>query len=188
MTKKKGFIFIETIVVVAVLTVSLIMTYSTYTSSIMKENNRLYYDDPAYLYKSFYLTKFFRGYSLDLIASIIADDNAISPFSCQNDGIFVDNSKGKTMCEVLVTSLNVDSMVLTYNDLSDLQDNINSQKAKSISNQVDENMLNYLRTIGGDKQNGYRIVVRYASKKDGNACSDNEKCIYNYATISLGDV
>lgn len=189
MTKKKGFVFIETIVVVAVLTVSLIMTYSTYNSSIMKEKTRTFYDDPVYLYRTFYLTKFFREYSLDLIASNLSDNNYISPFSCQNDGIFVENPQyGKAMCETLWRTLNVEAVFLTYNDLSSLQDNTNNPKKNSVLAQVDEDTANYLKTIGGNEQVGYRIIVKYSHQKNGVACEEGKNCISYYTTLSLGEI
>ena len=54
MRRKKGFVFIETLVVVAVLTVSLLMTYSTYNSAVIKEKIRIRYNDSAYMYRTFY--------------------------------------------------------------------------------------------------------------------------------------
>ena len=58
---KKGFIFIETIIVTAVVLASLMLVYSLYISSIASENRRLRYDDTAKLYETFY-KKIFRKF------------------------------------------------------------------------------------------------------------------------------
>ena len=52
---KKGFVLIETIVTVVVLTTSLLYLYNSYSSIIANENTRLYYDDVAYIYKANYI-------------------------------------------------------------------------------------------------------------------------------------
>ena len=48
----KGFVFIETIITVVILTTTLVFLYSTYSKVINTEKKRLYYDDIAYIYKT----------------------------------------------------------------------------------------------------------------------------------------
>ena len=55
---KKGFAFIETIITVVLLSTSLLYLYNSYSSIISGEETRLYYDDPAYIYKTNYVRKF----------------------------------------------------------------------------------------------------------------------------------
>ena len=45
--KNRGFIIIETIITVVVLSTSLLYLYSSYSSIINREETRLYYDDVA---------------------------------------------------------------------------------------------------------------------------------------------
>ena len=56
--KNKGFVFIETIVTVLVLSTSLLYLYNSYNNIIDKEETRVYYDDVAYIYKTNYIKKF----------------------------------------------------------------------------------------------------------------------------------
>ena len=51
MKKNKGFVFIETLLTVVVLIASLLLIYSSYSSTIDDERDRLYYDDVSYLYR-----------------------------------------------------------------------------------------------------------------------------------------
>lgn len=194
MRKKKGFIFIETLVVVAVLTVSLLATYATYNSAVVKENARIRYNDSAYMYRTFYLSQFFRNFRLDLVASNLnnnvnnGDINILSGFNCQSQSLFVnDDLYNKGICEELFESLNINNIYLTYNDLSFLQGNCLNDDRCEVLLQVSEDVANYLKTIGGKGKSGYRILVEYAENKDGTKC-DTGNCVYYYTTLSLGDV
>lgn len=193
MRRKKGFIFIETLVVVAVLTVSLLMTYSTYNSVVVKENIRIRYNDSAYMYRTFYLSQFFRNFRLDIVASNLNKDgnkgaiNLLSGFNCQNQSILVNELDNQAMCEQLFDSLHINNIYLTYNDLGFLQDCNNSEGVCEVLVQVREEAANYLKTIGGNGTSGYRILIEYAEKKDGTKCT-NDNCVYYYTTLSLGDV
>ena len=187
MKNKKGFVFIETLVVVAVLTVSLLMTYSTYNSAVIKEKSRIRYNDSAYMYRTYYLSQFFRNFRLDIVASNINDNNVLSGFNCQNRSIFVNEEDNIALCEALIDNLHVNNIYLTYNDLGFLQNCTSSSGKCEVLVQVREDMANYLKTIGGNGKTGYRIIVEYAENKDGSKCID-ENCIYYYTTLSLGDV
>ena len=55
---KKGFIFVETMVVIAFLGTVLLNVYSSFTTVLDNAKTRLYYDDPVYLYRSYYLLAF----------------------------------------------------------------------------------------------------------------------------------
>ena len=70
---KKGFIFIETIIVIAILLSSLMLIYSLYANSVSSENIRLRYDDPAKLYETFYVRKYLESFDLDVLKQRIAD-------------------------------------------------------------------------------------------------------------------
>ena len=193
MERRKGFIFIETLVVVAVLTVSLLMTYSTYNTAVIKEKSRIRYNDSAYMYRTYYLTKFFRNFRLDIVASNLNDNasrgeiNILSGFNCQNKSIFVNEEENISLCEALFDTLHVNNIYLTYNDLGFLQNCTNSNGKCEVLIQVSEDAANYLKTIGGNGRSGYRIIVEYAENKDGSKCT-TENCFYYYTTLGLGEV
>ena len=52
MNNKKGFVFIETILTIVVLTTTLVILYGSYSRSVQSEKRRLYYDDISYVYKT----------------------------------------------------------------------------------------------------------------------------------------
>ena len=43
--KKNGFVFVETIIAIVVLTSSLLLLYSTFSKILQSEKTRVYYDD-----------------------------------------------------------------------------------------------------------------------------------------------
>lgn len=49
---KKGFVFIETILTIVVLTTTLVILYTNYSRAVIAERRRLYYDDISYVYKT----------------------------------------------------------------------------------------------------------------------------------------
>lgn len=52
MNNKKGFVFMETILTIVVVTTTLVILYGSYSRSVLSEKRRLYYDDIAYVYKT----------------------------------------------------------------------------------------------------------------------------------------
>lgn len=190
MKKKKGFVFVETLVVVAVLTTALLMLYSTYSAVIQKEKTRIKYNDSVYLYRTYYIEKFFRNFRLDIVASKLnnTDPNRIlmlSGFGCTSD-IFMNEEDNLGMCESLLQDAHVRNLYLAYNDLSRLQTCENQSGICETLVQVNTTMADYLKTIGGSGS-GYRIIIEYAENKDGTRC-EGDSCQFYYATLSLGDV
>ncbi len=191
MEKKKGFVFIETLIVVAVLTASLLMLYSTYSALIRKEKTRIHYNDSAYLYRTYYLEKFFKNFRLDMVSMGLNKDDTtklslFTGFQCTSN-IFINEEDNKGLCENLMEELHVHNLYLTYNDLSTLQNCKNPSGVCEALLQVNDTAAAYIKTIGGENLSGYRIIVEYAETKEGERCA-GEDCVYNYATISLGEI
>ena len=193
MKNKKGFIFVETIIVACVLTVSLLVLYSSFSATIRNEKARLKYNDSVYLYRTYYLEKFFRNFRLD-IATMGLNKEAgkpifiLSNFGCRND-IFINETDNLGFCENVIEELHVNNLYLTYNDLSELQNCTDQSGICETLVQVNDTMADYLKTIGGKGKLGYRIIVEYAETKDGKKCeSTTTDCVYYYSTLSLGEV
>lgn len=193
MKKKKGFVFVETLIVVAVLTASLLMLYSTYSALIRKEKTRIQYNDSAYLYRTYYLAKFFRNFRLDMLKMSLNKDDTTKPlslltgFDCTSS-IFLNDKDNKGLCEILKAELHINRMYLTYNNLSELQNCQNQSEICETLNRVEnDTAAAYLKTIGGEGTSGYRIIIEYAENKAGEKCT-GEDCVYYYTTLSLGEI
>lgn len=202
MKNKKGFVFIETLIVTAVLTASLLMLYSSYSALIRNEKTRIKYNDSAFLYRTYYLEKFFRNFYLGRVTNGLNKTNSLlTGFNCESlFNIEYNNSEDtekvkmekadKGLCETLIVDLHVNNLYLTYNDLSALQDCKDYTGACSALGQVSFAASNYIKTIGGKGKQGYRIIIEFAEPKDDiSDCNEDEKnCEFYYATLSLGDI
>lgn len=202
MKKRKGFVFIETLIVIAVLTSSLLLIYTTYNSVLIKENTRMRYNDSVYMFRTYYLTRFFKNFRLDTVVSNLnltdksKPINVLSGFSCasvskddsnnnnivnpddkfqHNESIFGDDTASRGFCEEQFTSLNVSNIYLTYNDLSFLQNCTETSKECEVLSQVRSDAAEYLKTVGG-KGPGYRIIIEYSENKDGTFCQEEDAC------------
>lgn len=63
---KKGFMFVETIIMCAILMVGLLIIYNSFTSSIVKQKERLNYNSIASTYKLYYVKSYLKNKSEDL--------------------------------------------------------------------------------------------------------------------------
>jgi Tfp pilus assembly protein PilE len=193
MRRRKGFVFIETLIVIAVLTVSLLVVYSSYQTAISKEKYRLRYNDAAYLYRTYYITKFFKNLRLDILANNLNNDsskgtlNIMTGFNCQNTSIFGAQKNNVGLCENLLMNYHVRNIYLSYNDLSFLQDDSNTSLKDQVLNSVNTDTARFLKTIGGAGSTGYRIIVEFSENSDGSMCND-DNCVFNYTTLSLGEI
>lgn len=60
MKNNKGFVFIETMVTIVILATALLSLYTLFNNMLIKEKRRVYYDDPTYIYRSYYLFEVFK--------------------------------------------------------------------------------------------------------------------------------
>ena len=107
MKNKKGFVFIETIVVIAVLITSLLYLYSTFVALSTNEKRRITYDDVAYLYRTYSVKKYFVSQRLDRIVSqldstnISTNSNYIISFGCRSTNVFDNFNKEGSFCGIM---------------------------------------------------------------------------------------
>ncbi len=205
MKKKKGFVFVETLVVTAVLTISLLASYSTFSALVIKEKERITYNDSAYLYRTYYIEKFLKNFSLYNVRDYIDSETTIngkkvkraySKIGCSGDLFPPEANHNLATCEALINSLNVENLYLTFKDLGYLQQCNNWEGDCAVFATLDDGMAEYIKTIGGSSktgneasQSGYRIIAEYKEKKDGTKCdSSGAECQTFYATISIGDI
>lgn len=193
MRNKKGFIFIETIVVIAVLITSLLYLYSSYISLTNHEKERLLYDDVSYLYRAYYVKKYFSSQRIDRILGNLDNSNGANnvnfflSFGCGNEDIFDNVNQEGGFCELMSEELHISNIYLTYSDLSEIQHCTNTSGKCSVYSRVHSKLGDYLRTIGGKGETGYRMIVEFKEDGAGSACVDEEHCRYYFATLKVGD-
>ena len=74
MMNKKGFVFVETIVVCAVLSISLVTVYAAFAMLVKNQKTRSNYDQAVYNYRSYYLVKYLNVITCDQEVSIDDDE------------------------------------------------------------------------------------------------------------------
>ena len=181
---KRGFIFIETIIVTAVLLASLMLVYSLYVSSLSAETIRIRYDDPVKLYETFYVKKYLESFDLDLLKDRI---DAGEPYQMiyrgQNDIFGASYTAEKIFFENLWMELNIKSIILLPYNVSTIVKCTSSNATAICSN---TSLLGYLKTLDDGETNSYRLVIEYAIDASGNSCTSNIGCFYYYASVKVG--
>ena len=122
---KKGFIFVETMVVIAFLGTVLLTVYSSFTTVLDNAKTRLAYDDTVYLYRTYYILSFLEENNLtDYIkdkfgAGRGATDTIISEFGCSGSKQILQSGNyhsEQEFCTSMVNTWNVNHIfIMPYN-------------------------------------------------------------------------
>lgn len=134
---KKGFVFIETIIVIVLLSVGIASMYSLMTNITTDIKSRKYFDNISDLYKT----------------NIIRDNVSKNLTGTTYLEITKDNCSSymTSTCTSLLTDLEVERVVINFTNLDNI---INSDT--TLPNSMNE----YLKTINTYKKNKY-IIVNY---------------------------
>lgn len=180
---KKGFVFIETIIVIAVLLASLMLIYTLYVNSISSETIRLRYDDPAKIYETFYIKKYLESFNLDELKRKIDSGEPYQMIYRGQSEVFGSSySNEKIFFENLWMDLNIKSIVLLPYNVSELVKCKTSNTAAICSN---PNLLNYLKTLDDGDAADYRLVIEYATTLAGNSCVSTSGCFNSYSSVKV---
>ncbi len=84
--KSKGFVFIETIVVIVILSIGLIMVYQSFTNVITNSKRRASYNDVDYVYRTYYIEEFITSLNIDGFINnfLVKEGKKIQTFYCAN--------------------------------------------------------------------------------------------------------
>ncbi len=185
-SKKRGFVFVETIVVTAILLASLMLVYSLFVSNKNEENKRLRYDDPAKLYETYYLKQYFESFDLTNLTRSI---NATIPYQYIYRGqteIFGDAYlQEKLFFSKMWEDLGVSSILVVPYDLS----RILSCEGRANDLCSNKDLYAYLNTLDSsdieNPEGKYRMIVEYSTRANGCRCESSEpyeKCAENADT------
>lgn len=144
--KKRGFVFVETIVVIVILTVGLVAIYSSFSSVLTNDKRRATYNDVTYIYRTYYIEDYITSLNIEDYVQefFVRGDNKIVEFNCNNDllykiddnnintGLEKELSKDekkmsdservkKSFCETLIADLNVEKIYITNYNINELK-------------------------------------------------------------------
>lgn len=176
---KKGFIFIETIVVIVVLSTALLIIYSSFNSALITEKQRLYYDDAPQIYKSYYLAKaIVEKSNLESIRKSYSNKKIIT-LGPETDNLF-DNLADKTNFNNMLNSFFVYQLLYVDNDFdyTKCTDNVIKKVCEAsdndcltchdnFTNDVDSKIRYYIQTLGNNEIETDYLVIVYSETKDG---------------------
>ena len=196
MKKKNGFVFIETMIVVVTVLVSLLLIYSSYVGLRSLERKRVRYDDPAFIYRTYAVGKFLTSitdeHSNSVLKSIIYELKYGSERNMKY--IRYDDNEWYTNPEYTIGACSGNCKEKLFKDLYDKLHvfNIIIMDSKNMKNLLDpnskectdntsehcsnipNNFYNYIKSIDTTSDDDYYLIVEYAEKINGRECNPNE--------------
>ena len=199
---KKGFVFVETIIVIAIIMTILLSLYASFISILNQERRNTTFDDVTYIYRTFYIEDFLVSLNLEkYIEDHLETPNSagkmplLAMFTCHDDSLYNlrdenGNSNGeeaakKSYCESLIDGgkLEIESIYITRYNVKDLTDCMNKDNSiVCASNEELRNLspgaIGYFRTLSGDEADAYRLTIEYKTLID-------KKEHYLYSSIKI---
>lgn len=161
--KKNGFVFIETIVTVVVLSASLLLLYNSYSSIFQNERERLYYDDVSYIYRTNYVKKYLYNYSnIQKFKKIAYSDIYIEVIGRETGGLF-ETEQSKIDFEQIISNFNISQIAIVSNKYIENCFNESENKCKDALQKLDWGITRYIRSLN-DTSNAFYLVIEYAEK------------------------
>ncbi len=190
---KNGFIFVETIVAIVILTGSLLFIYSSFSNILQKEKTRVYYDDASYIYRTYYLKNKLNELNItsplrDLTTN---EGKFFITIGTEYQDLFLGHDDDKNFFTHLLNDFEVREMLIVKeNKLDNLKNCTEScsldkncpdyNNCNSLYLNTSEELLAYLKTIYVDIPATYILVVEY------NTCAiDNTNCHRYYSWVSV---
>ena len=144
MKNRKGFMFVETIMVMTILTTSLLTIYITFSRVLLNEKRRAMFDDTSYLYRTYLIedylaslniSKYIKTYLVDANQKIVRFnplDSILYTLTVNNQEDPIEKNKEVFSSKTLSRStsqndLNVVNMYITYYNVNDLKQCINKK-------------------------------------------------------------
>lgn len=166
----KGFIFIETIITVVILSSTLILLYNTYSNAISDEKDRLHYDDVAYIYRTNYIRNFLVEHSnLNDVKDFSFDNSYAVTIGPYLGSMFTEeqmNQNYPTSFQTLYDTFNINQIVLVKSDYISRCYQDTDPLCSASHNGLGLNLTNYLKSLN-DISYQYYLVVEYAEKNVG---------------------
>lgn len=158
---KKGFMFVETIVMCAILMVGLLIIYNSYTSAIAREKERLNYNNVTEQYKLYYIKKY-----------LIAEKD----WACKKkDDCNIDDRLPESNSVLEITDEISDSIRMVFSDQQKDENGNNldivklyvakcKAKANDYPDNIPDDLRVYLKTLKSCDTK-YRIVGEFYNEK-----------------------
>lgn len=109
MRNKKGFVFVETMITIVILAAALLTMYTLFTNLLVNEKDRVYYDDPMYVYKANYLVGFIRD-RFNYANSYLINNDPSRPYISVEDLIMTYEDQSSYDADPTIIRLNLKTL------------------------------------------------------------------------------
>lgn len=180
--RKNGFVFVETIVAIVVLASSLLLLYSTFTKILQSEKTRVYYDDLAYIYRSWYIKNQINKLNITSVTRELNENTAkyFVTIGTEYEDLFIGHTNEKTYIENLLADFDVNQMIILKENKIDNLKSCTRDTCSDIYTNLSDDFINYLKTIYVDVPSYYVLVVEYIT-----CDSDDTNCRNYYSWVSV---
>lgn len=193
--KKNGFVFVETIIAIVVLTSSLLLLYSSFTKILQSEKVRIYYDDIAYIYRSWYIKTRINELNIMSVLNDITSnqDKYFVTLGVEYNELFSGHEKERTYISNMLSDFEVNQMIILKENKLDnlkkctlecsLDKNCSEyENCNGIYTNLSDEFISYLKTIYVDVSCTYILVVEYNICTGSNG---NDNCHKYYSWVSV---
>lgn len=129
---KKGFVLLETLIAVSLVSISLLLLYNSFISIVRNNEKNLYYDDVSDIYKVFYIKEFIDINKYNLNKEIIN-------IKCDNKN-----------CSSLVEEFLINNIYLVKYDLKDYE-----------KQDYSTSFNDYVASLSNKEDYKYRLIVEF---------------------------
>lgn len=177
--KKSGFVFVETIVVITILTASLMLLYSTFNKILQTEKTRTYYDDSNYIYRTYNVLKLMDNLNLNGPLSDLGDEESSKYFitiGVEYDSLFTGSSSKSFFGNVLrnyeikqmilVKSNKINNIKKCKEECSNDASCLEHDDCNMLYTNLSSGMISYLKSINIELDCPYILAIEYEYCKD----------------------
>ena len=193
--KKNGFVFVETIVAVVVLTSSLLLLYTSFTKVLQSEKTRIYYDDVSYIYRSYYIKNRINELNMMAVLNDITSNNDkfFVTVGTEYQELFKGYENEQDFISNMLEDFEVSQIIIIKENKIDnikkctLECSLDSsceeyENCNGIYANLSDEFIKYLNTIFVDVSCTYVMAVEYNTCTGSNG-NDNCKKYYSWVSV-----
>lgn len=185
--KKNGFVFIETLIVMVVLTSSLLLLYTSFNRVLQLEKIRIQYDDVNYIYRTWYVKRTLDHLNINMPIRELERKTSTGKgiyfvtIGEEYDGLFEGVNDKKTFFHNMINDFNVNQIILlntrkidnikkcsiecANTTTCDEYDNCNQ-----LYTNLSDDMIDYLNSLNVSLDSVYLLVIEFRECNSSNIC------------------
>lgn len=151
---KKGFAIAEILAVTVAIMVIFVTVYSNFFPTTAEFERRMAYNDLESLYATYYMRQLYNG---NFSNQVFTFKTVVKNGVCKE-------SNNNTNCTKIATSFEIEEMIVTSNDITDLKEKIKNNSVSGISDDL-QKYIKYLPVHFTQEKQGdqYRIILKTKS-------------------------